>query len=349
MRVVVSGYFGNGNTGDEALLAGMLVSMRAVEPDLEAVVISGAPAETERLHGVEAVPRMRPLAIWRALRGADGLISGGGGLLQDRTSPRPVAYYAGVMALARLARRPYVIHAQGLGPIERGPNRALAAMALRGAARVSLRDAGSITLGRAIGVRRAIDLVPDPAIVLRPSGRSDGPIVVAVRAWGSTADHLPAIREALRLLAADHPIVALPMHEPMDRDPSVFVTDGIRGAAVAPPATSLDERIALIGSARLVIGMRLHALILAAAAGTPAVAVSYDPKVDAFASRLGMPIAADLDAGVEPMRVVEAAQRVASTDVADRQAIVDAMRDQADASAAACLAAIRNGNAPRTG
>jgi polysaccharide pyruvyl transferase CsaB len=341
MRVVVSGYFGHGNTGDEALLAGMLVTMRAVEPGLGAVVISGNPPETRRTHGVEAVPRMRPTAICRALRAADGLISGGGGLLQDRTSARPVAYYAGVMGLARLARRPYVVHAQGLGPIEWRLNRTLTAMALRGAAHVSLRDSESIGLARELGVRRAIDLVPDPAIALRPERGEPGHIVVAVRAWGGRLDHLLPIREAIQVLSAEHRILALPMHEPMDREPSEIVVDGIPGAAVVPPETSLHERLALIGSASLVIGMRLHALVLAAAAGVPGVAISYDPKVDAFASRVGMPIPADLASVIEPARIVEAARRELDAVLTGRQRIVDEMRDQVRASADASLAAIR--------
>jgi polysaccharide pyruvyl transferase CsaB len=342
MRVVVSGYFGHGNTGDEALLAGMLATMRAVEPALEAVVISGDPQETRRTHDVETVPRMRPTAIWRALRTADGLISGGGGLLQDRTSARPVAYYGGVMALARLARRPYVIHAQGLGPIRRSLNRALAGMALRGAVHVSLRDADSIALARELGVRRGIELVPDPAIVLRPARADGGHIVVAVRPWGDRLDHLPPIREAIQVLSADHRILAVPMHEPMDREPSAIVTDGVPGATVVPPETSVHERMALIGSASLVIGMRLHALVLAAAAGVPGVAISYDPKVDAFASRIGMPIPADLASVIEPARIVEAARRELDADLTGRQRFVDEMRDQVGASAAASLAAMRD-------
>ena len=157
MRLVVSGYYGYANAGDEAVLAGMLATFREADPDLEVTVLSGDPEHTRRTHGVAAIRRADLPAVARALRASDGLVSGGGSLLQDRTSPRPVAYYAGVMHLARFTGRPYAIHAQGLGPIRLLPNRWLAASALRGAAAVSLRDAASLDLARALGVRRHID------------------------------------------------------------------------------------------------------------------------------------------------------------------------------------------------
>jgi polysaccharide pyruvyl transferase CsaB len=346
MRVVLSGYFGHGNTGDEAILAGMLATMRAAAPDLEAVVISGDPSGTRRVHGVDAVPRMAPAAIWRALRGADGLVSGGGGLFQDRTSARPVAYYAGVTGLARLAARPYVIHAQGLGPILRRPNRALTAMALRGAASVSLRDEGSVRFARELGVRRPIALVPDPALALHPGRPTGRHILVAVRSWPGAGTRLAAVRDAIRALAADHEIVALAMHEPIDRDASAQVTGGIPGARIAA-AGSLDDRLALIGSARLVVAMRLHALVLAAAAGVPAVAISYDPKVDAFAGRVGMPVAGDIAAPLEPARIVEAARRELEGDLGRRHALVEAMRDELRNATAEGLAALYHATTTR--
>lgn len=348
MRVVVSGYYGYGNAGDEAVLAGLLRTLRDIDPGLEAVVVSGDPAATRRDHAVEAVPRMGLPAIVRALRGADGLVSGGGSLLQDRTSARPVAYYAGLMLLARTLGRRYVVHAQGLGPIDRGLNRRLAATALRGAALVSFRDEASIALARELGVRRPIDLVPDPALALTPptpSASDRGPIVVAVRDLPGGAPMLDMIRAGLERLAGTAPIIALPMQRGVDVEPSRRVVAGVAGAEVLEGDPSLDDVLATIAGARLVIGMRLHALILAAASGVPAVAISYDPKVDAFAAQAGQPVIARIGTPqpMDPDAFATAARSAADAGSAVTAERVAAMRQELRRAAERSLGALRGG------
>jgi polysaccharide pyruvyl transferase CsaB len=342
MRVVVSGYYGYGNAGDESVLAGLLDLLRAEEPDIAVTVLSGDPAHTRRTHDVDAIARANPAAVIRALRASAGLISGGGSLLQDRTSPRPVAYYAGLMHLARVLRRPYVVHAQGLGPITRRANRALAGSALRGAAHVSLRDPDSLALAREIGVRRPIQLVPDPALALHPpaSGRG-GHVLVAVRSWGASTQHLAGLRDALRSLSAERTILALPMQDAVDRQASEAAIDGIHRAEVLGPGASLDEQLAAIGSASLVVGMRLHALILAAAAGVPALAISYDPKVDAFAAEAGHPVVGEVGRAIDATALVAAAHAALAADPAPYRERVERLRAQLPASVAASLAALR--------
>ena len=48
----------------------------------------------------------------------------------------------------------------------------------------------------------------------------------------------------------------------------------------------------MIAGCDLLIVMRLHALVFAALAGAPLVAISYDPKVDGLMEQLGMEAAA---------------------------------------------------------
>lgn len=116
-RVVISGYYGFDNMGDEMVLAGILAGLRRLDPGVRVTVLSAHPAATAREHGVDAVSRTHLPSILAALARADLLISGGGSLLQDVTGPFNIPYYVGVMELARLRGVPVMMMAQGIGPV----------------------------------------------------------------------------------------------------------------------------------------------------------------------------------------------------------------------------------------
>jgi polysaccharide pyruvyl transferase CsaB len=122
MRVGVSGYYGFQNAGDEAILEAIVQEIRA--RGHQAVVFSNNPAETAQRYGVEAVKRTHPLEVWKALGQIDLLLSGGGGLLQDKTSGLSLWYYLTVMGLARRRGKAVYVFNQSLGPLsKRGEGR----------------------------------------------------------------------------------------------------------------------------------------------------------------------------------------------------------------------------------
>jgi polysaccharide pyruvyl transferase CsaB len=346
LRLVISGYYGFGNAGDDAVLAGMLELLGRAGLDRAGIsVLSADPPQTRRAHDVRAVSRWNPLAVARALRRADGLFSGGGSLLQDVTSARPVSYYAGVTQLARVLGRPYAVVAQGLGPLRREPNRRMARFALEHAAHVSLRDDRAIALARRLGVRRPIQRAADPALAAlpwrdAPVGGGDGHVLVAVRGGYPADAVIGPLRHAVATLARERRVVALPMHGAIDRDASTALVAGLPGASVADPDASLAEKLEAIATASVVIGVRLHALVLAAAAGVPAVAISYDPKVDAFAQRAAIPVVGSTASPIDPAGIVSAvadALRGSQATSADR---IAEMRAEADAGVRDALSAI---------
>ncbi|REJ35876.1 MAG: polysaccharide pyruvyl transferase CsaB, partial [Bacillota bacterium] len=116
MKVVISGYYGFDNAGDEAVLAAILAGLRRECPTVHPVVLSGNPARTAARHGVEAVPRLSLAAVRRALREADLFVSGGGTLLQDLTGWGSVPYYGGLMLLAHRLGVPGLAWAPGVVP-----------------------------------------------------------------------------------------------------------------------------------------------------------------------------------------------------------------------------------------
>ena len=101
-RILISGYYGFGNAGDEAVLAAILASLRRQVPEAQCDVLSIDPKTTTRLHGIPAYHRARPREVLTALRRCDLFVSGGGSLLQDVTSLNSLLFYLAQIRLARL-------------------------------------------------------------------------------------------------------------------------------------------------------------------------------------------------------------------------------------------------------
>ncbi|WP_261664892.1 polysaccharide pyruvyl transferase CsaB [Deinococcus sp. Marseille-Q6407] len=281
MRVLVSGYYGFANGGDEAIALSIARELKA--RGHTPVLLSANPAHTAQLCGCEAVPRMNPLALARELRRANLLLSGGGGLLQDKTSARNLTYYLGLIRLARLLRTPAAVFNQSIGPLtvrgETRVRRAVAGLPLIVRDRGSLRTLETLDLHGRLG--------GDPALLLRPSSglvRDPQSVVIAPR--GDVTASLAPLRELTgRLQAQGRRVVALALMPGADSEAAQALgADTVLDSA--DPQLLLDT----IAASGYVVGVRLHALILAAAAGVPFAGLSYDPKVQGFCTDAGAPV-----------------------------------------------------------
>ncbi|NUQ02108.1 MAG: polysaccharide pyruvyl transferase family protein, partial [Armatimonadetes bacterium] len=137
--ILLSGYYGYGNVGDDAILLALARELRAGGV-ARIVVPAGDQTGAFAGEGLEFVRRFDLRAIRAALQDGARVVSGGGGLFQDTTSVRSLVYYLGVLQLARQAGRRYVICGQSIGPLERAFSRFAVSRALAGAAAVSVRD-----------------------------------------------------------------------------------------------------------------------------------------------------------------------------------------------------------------
>ncbi len=305
--VTLSGYYGYGNAGDEAVLAGLVKALRAErsEEALDIVALSGRPGETEAAHGVRAAGRYSPSALMRALLKTDVLLSGGGSLLQDVTSAHSVFYYLGVVRLAQMLGKKTMFVAQGIGPLIRPRTRKLVAGVARRLDAITVRDDASAVLLREIGVTEPpIEVTADPALLLAPDRtppRLEGIwAAVALRPWrGREAQLAEAAARAARAGLPDAWLMLLPMQPGADGPVMEHFARiwhqqgggnvGRVGAPVRPESllVPLEPLVENLAACDMVIGMRLHALILAAACAVPSVALSYDPKVTAFMAQSG--------------------------------------------------------------
>ncbi len=300
MHVVLSGYYGFDNVGDEAILFAIIAALRNEQPDIKITVLSNNPASTVKTYQVHAINRHRMNEISRVIKESDGLISGGGSLLQDVTGIKSIPYYTSIIHLARLHKKPVFVYAQGLGPIKRKLYRQLVAYTLNKVNQITVRDWESKQLLQQIGVRQNAILVPDPVLGLDGTSfvyegfLANNPfITVSVRNWNTDTHFMGEIASALDKLAHEgYEIVFVPMHGKHDEIASQETAAEMnQSSTIIPGKLSMEEKVAIIGKSHLLIGMRLHALIFSAITHTPFIAISYDPKIDAFASILEQPVA----------------------------------------------------------
>ncbi len=301
LRILLLGYYGFANAGDEIVLAGILrgIADESGGRPFEIRVLSADPARTLALHGVRAYPRFSAASIISALLWCDVLVLGGGSLIQDVTSRRSAAYYLWLCRLALALRCRLFLWAQGFGPLEDPRLRASAAATLSRANGVTLRDPRSLTELLGLGLPESLmTLSADPAFLLGPpsgEGAADGPerpLAVALRPWGSIERSCPAVAAACDAFTKETGMrcVFVPFHLPGD----VEISRRVLEHAEAPhtlltvePAP--EEMVRLFQGFSLALGMRLHSIILAAMAAVPFAGLSYDPKIERFCHLAGMP------------------------------------------------------------
>jgi polysaccharide pyruvyl transferase CsaB len=327
-RIALSGYYGFDNAGDEAVLAGLIKAFRVrCGADRLAIdALSIAPESTAAHHGVASAHRYRVGPLLRSLAGCDLLASGGGSLLQDTTSRHSIFYYLGVVRLAQILGKKTMFIAQGIGPLNLPRSRKLTAAVANRLDAVTVRDDASAALLREIGVTRPlIEVTADPALLLGDgtAWHARSGVGVALRQWqDQTPQLVDDLAAAYRASLTGVPLIDMPMHKPADEiaNGSFATAVGAQGDALG---TDLRELVKRASRAEAVIGMRLHALIFAAASATPSIALSYDPKVDAFMQQTGQGDAVYDIAHRDPAQLSELVAKVWDERVARSHALAN--------------------------
>ena len=312
-NVVMSGYYGFCNTGDDAILESICRGVRAVSDEVELTVLSKDPELTRKQYGLKAVPRFNFLNVISALKKSDVLLSGGGSLLQDTTSTRSLVYYLSVMRLAKWMGKPVMLFANGIGPVRKPGNRRRVCKAVEEASIVTLRDHSSAEELREMGVRRAdLTVTADPVFQLESADRARAKelisacglpggkpfVAVSVRDWEAAKAFPERLAKLCDHLRRTHglEVLFLLMQPGVDRG----MTGAVR-AAMEEPSYLLEEpcapreMMAVLGQAKLCLAMRLHTLIFAARMAVPTLGLVYDPKVESFLAELELPCAGNVE------------------------------------------------------
>jgi len=282
MRVFVSGYYGFGNLGDEMLLDALkdlLIGFGFKEEDIW--VLSSSPKDTLREHGLPSLNRMDLLRLSLMINKGDILISGPGGLFQDVTGRWSPVFYSSHVFLAYLKRAKVFLYGQSLGPIVRRLNLHLLKAVTSKAYLVALRDRSLSDLVP----KDKLFFTPDPAFALEfplnEVSEREG-ILFVFRKWPWDLDELLSVLVKLNI-----PLAIASFQPSLEREEGLRLSK--RYGLPFYELSNWREALRLISSFRLLIGMRLHSLVISALSYTPFIGLSYDPKVKGLCDSLDMP------------------------------------------------------------
>lgn len=315
-QVLLAGNLRVRDPGDDALVT----AFRRGLPEHEMVLVTSG-ASPRRDHRGHRLISMRDRGrVLAALRQAQILILGDGAL---RGSQPPVrgrdrdrirsGLHIGLAAKA-LGRRVALLGV-GAGGLEGGADRTRASLLVRISDLLILRDPSTADELAAAGApgpfRVAADPVwcasdPSPEPAREPKlGPHDALVILDADAWlldpaiaprlAATCDRLAAGGFRIRLAPWR---VGATEADDLDLARAVAARMGAQARVLLPPADFAETR-AEAGCAQVVLGLRRHALIVAATAGTAGVIMTDEPETVGLARRLGqasLPLAADPEA-----------------------------------------------------
>ena len=297
-RALLVGDFGQPEPGSEALIEAFVSSL---PEDWSSIVTSSDPWITASRHDVDAVPPLNARSAPRQARSVDAVVLAGGSPLRSRgpRTGRPVSErvrsIAPLSVAAQALGKPVAGVGVGADSLPGRSSRAVARGLVRQADLLVLRDEESADALADAGAHPPFRVGADPTWALL-----DEPVT-------QTAASPRAVRVVLQ-----HPA-----EPPFDSDFLVeglaavqggglqielqpwFVTDDgaddltlalqvagrLPGAVILDPPAGLIEARDSMASSHVVVGMRFHALLAAASAGAPFVALSPTPGPRGLARR----------------------------------------------------------------
>lgn len=328
-KILITGYYGLGNIGDEAILSGIISSLNAYVNDAKISVITNNPNETRDLHNVlpvsqsfkkgiipfmkNQIMKREMLRVYQAINDCDIFILGGGELLQDLK----VHYLPILLSLVYLAQKKNkktVIYGIGAGPIETKLGKTLCKNILNKVDLVTVRDSRSKIALENCGVSNVIQTV-DPAFgidipdkhtsdhllhemnvtnceniisttlhnllynddIYRKSNGAGIDLTYRRKKMGDIYDHILDEWDNKRLIFLPTVGTDINGYEKIRE----FMSNADK-TTVINHTSDFRYFSSLLSISDVLIGMRLHSLIIATMLGIPFVPISYSGKVKSF-------------------------------------------------------------------
>lgn len=315
-KILISGYYGFKNLGDELILSKIIEDIQSINSHFEILVVSGDPGYSERIHGIKGVNRFSPEEVKDAIRNADIVIVGGGGLIHEyhsldiadifRSFGYNVPFYAVVPLIAKIFQKPVFYWAHGVGPIFTEDGRKFARWFYSLADFTTLRDQRSLEILREIcGDFRNFRVDQDPGLHLdvkkfiKPVSmdlpKNKVKIGFNLRPWfgieNITEKAAAAFRQLYRM-NGDIIFIPIPFDLSLDHEILTKIVSKLPDESVFRydyrVLETPEEIISIMSHLGFFIGIRLHSLIVSRLLEIPTLAISYDLKTDEISKFLNL-------------------------------------------------------------
>ncbi len=328
-RLLLAGFYGVRNLGDELMLRCLVRWMDSVHPRV--TVLSERPEECERTNALPALRNVPLLGQWawfdawgrgsavrllRQLRLFDGFVAGAGDVLRDDRGWRHLSFATEKYFVAKAFGTPWYVLNAGIGPPTTAYGGRVLRYVLERARQVVVRDrrgyevalkargqtqtffAGDIVLSLprlfpaecAAGPDGAASAAPYVLVCLRGNPNAFGKFAMPETRLLELAAALDGLaRRGLRIA-----FLPFQQHDTEDDDTlhrAIAARMRQSDAVHFVPWTVDVARIAtLFRGASLVVAMRLHAAVLAEAFAAPTAVLAYDRKLLEFARQRGVTV-----------------------------------------------------------
>ncbi|MFH2070568.1 MAG: polysaccharide pyruvyl transferase CsaB [Elusimicrobiota bacterium] len=298
-NVLIAGYFGFGNAGDELILNSIIENVRKEKAGAKITVLSNSPLETALLYGVTAVSRWNLPGVARSIKACDVFISAGG-LYQDKTGNLSLYYYLSLILTARFFRKRIFLYGVEFAPIKHSINKLMIKFVMGFIDKIGVRSQGSMDFLKGIGVEKNVFLSADalllmdtlPAKKQNPDSPSDKPPdrprKIAMILKKSTPYHRDLLAQLCSALynRFSAEIYFVPFHLDRDVHFCIDVANKLNFPTLIEVFNKPSDLFGILSDMDLVVSQRLHGLILSSLLKIPMFGISSDPKLGFFSSEI---------------------------------------------------------------
>ncbi len=298
MKILLSGYFGFNNFGDEAILGCAVSCIREKFSDVQITAFSSNPEQTSKKYNINSVYSFDIKSVISNIKNCDYLIFPGGSVFQNVTSNKSLFYYLFLIFLAKFYKKKVILLSQGIGPIKGKLAENITFSLLRKVDFISVRDEKSLELLKSKGINSelCLDFVWDLSYKPENMPKTKKKLGIQLRKWKQLDDRklsdlADKIIENFSYEEFDYELISF------QKTFDLAVLEKLAGfLKIKVPhcnlhlisTDSLKDILKGIANLDCLLAMRFHAGIIALKYNIPIVFLSYDIKVKNLAENLGI-------------------------------------------------------------